>query len=61
MKRMPHLAAAIVSFFVLTLALIGFNDYAQSIEQEYVNALAPLNLSQTLNGITLPTRSALPP
>jgi D-alanine transfer protein len=58
MKRMPHLAAAIVSFFVLTLALIGFNDYAQSIEQEYVNALAPLNLSQTLNGITL-QRAAL--
>src|SRR5271157_4677786 len=58
MKRMPHLTAAIISLVVLTMALIGFNSYAQSLEQQDVNALAPLDLPQTLNGSAL-QRAAL--
>jgi len=58
MKRMPHLTAAIISLVVLTMALIGFNSYAQSLEQQYVNALAPLDLPQALNGSAL-QRAAL--
>ena len=58
MKQRIHLPAALISLFVLIIALIGFNSYAQSIEQKYVNALAPLDLNQTINGIAL-QRAAL--
>ena len=40
------------------MGLIGFNVYARSLEQRYVNALAPLDLTQTINGIAL-QRAAL--
>jgi D-alanine transfer protein len=53
MKATPHLYSGIVSLFVLIIALIGFDFYARSLEQRYVNALAPLNLTQTINGIAL--------
>jgi len=43
---------------ILILILIGFSDYARSLEERYVNALAPLDLSQTINGIAL-QRAAL--
>ena len=58
MKRMPHLTAAIISLVVLTMVLVGFNYYAQSLEQQDVNALAPLDLPQTRNGSAL-QRAAL--
>ena len=58
MKRMPHLTAAIISLVVLTMLLVGFNYYAQSLEQQDVNALAPLDLPQTRNGSAL-QRAAL--
>ena len=38
--------------------LIGFSYYARSLEGHYVNALAPLGLTQTINGIAL-QRAAL--
>ena len=53
MKRMPHLTATIISLIVMTMALIGFNYYAQALEQRDVNALAPLNLPQAINGSAL--------
>ncbi len=53
MKQSPHLTAGITSLVVLALALIGFNFYAQTLEQRYVNALAPLSLPETINGIAL--------
>ncbi len=58
MRSTPHLNAAIISILLLALAMIGFNIYAQSLEQRYVNVLAPLNLNQTINGIAL-QRAAL--
>ncbi|HEY9153372.1 MAG TPA: D-alanyl-lipoteichoic acid biosynthesis protein DltD [Anaerolineales bacterium] len=53
MKQISHLTAAIFSLCVLIVVLIGFNGYARSIERQYVNALAPLDLTQTVNGIAL--------
>jgi len=53
MKQIPHLIATTVSFLVFTIALIGFNYGAQHLEQQYVKALAPLDLTQTNNGIVL--------
>jgi len=41
-----QLNAAIISFAILIMALIGFDMYARSLEQRYVNALAPLDLTQ---------------
>ena len=58
MKQQAHLSAAIISFTILIMALIGFDIFARSLEQRYVNALAPLDLSQTINGIAL-QRAAL--
>ena len=58
MKQRTQLNAAIISFAILIMALIGFDMYARSLEQRYVNALAPLDLTQTINGIAL-QRAAL--
>ncbi len=58
MRSTPHLNAGIISILILILGLIGFDTYARSIEQRYVNALAPLNLTQTINGTAL-QRAAL--
>jgi D-alanine transfer protein len=52
-KERIHLDAAIISFIIIIMALIGFDIYACSLEQRYVNALAPLDLTQTINGIAL--------
>ena len=53
MKQTPHLSATITSVLVLVIALVGFDFYAQHLERQYVNALAPLNLAQARNGIAL--------
>jgi hypothetical protein len=45
-------------FCILIASLIGFNYYAQALEFRYVNALAPLNLTQMENGDAL-QRAAL--
>ena len=58
MKQPIHLNAAIITFIIVILALIGFDVYARSLEGRYVNALAPLDLTQTINGIAL-QRAAL--
>ncbi len=58
MRTTSHLEAGIISILTLTMALIGFDVYARSLEQRYVNALASLDLTQTINGIAL-QRAAL--
>jgi len=58
MKSVPHLNAGIISILILILGSLGFDIYARSLEQRYVNALAPLDLTQTINGIAL-QRAAL--
>ena len=58
MKQRIHLDAAIIAFIIVIMALIGFDIYARSLEQRYVNALAPLDLTQTINGIAV-QRAAL--
>jgi len=58
MRPMPHLNAGIISILILILGSLGFDIYARSLEQRYVNALAPLDLTQTINGIAL-QRAAL--
>jgi D-alanine transfer protein len=58
MRPTPHLGAGSMSILILILALVGFDIYARSLEQRYVNALAPLDLTQTINGIAL-QRAAL--
>ena len=44
--------------FMIILGLIGLDLYPRSLEGRYVNALAPLDLTQTINGIAL-QRAAL--
>jgi D-alanine transfer protein len=58
MKATSHLNAGIISILMIILGLIGFDLYARSLEGHYVNALAPLDLTQTINGIAL-QRAAL--
>ena len=53
MKAAPHLTATVLALLVLAAALAGFNYYAVRLEQRYVNALAPLDLPQTINGTAL--------
>ncbi len=47
-----------ISLFALMASLVGYNFYAQALELRYVNALAPLNLTQMENGDAL-QRAAL--
>ena len=58
MRSTSHLYAGIISILILILILTCFSHYARSLEGRYVNALAPLDLSQTINGIAL-QRAAL--
>ena len=58
MKATSHLNAGIISILMIILGLIGFDLYPRSLEGHYVNALAPLDLTQTINGIAL-QRAAL--
>ena len=58
MRATSHLHAGLVSILILIMGLIGFDLYARSLEGRYVNALAPLDLTQTINGIAL-QRAAL--
>ncbi len=58
MRAASHLHAGLVSILILIMGLIGLDIYARSLEQRYVNALAPLDLTQTINGIAL-QRAAL--
>jgi D-alanine transfer protein len=53
MRAMPHLNAGIVSILILIIGLLGLDFYARALEQRYVNALAPLDLNQTIKGIAL--------
>lgn len=53
MRAASHLHAGLVSILILIMGLIGLDIYARSLEQRYVNALAPLDLTQTINGIAL--------
>ncbi len=54
----PHLAAGAASAALMFLAWIGFNLSATGLENRYVSALIPFELSQTLNG-TAEQRAAL--
>ena len=58
MRSTSHLNAAIISILILTITMTGFDIYARSLEQRDVNALAPFDLTQTINGIAL-QRAAL--
>ena len=58
LERTSHLTAAMISLFALMASLVGYNFYAQALELRYVNALAPLNLTQMENGDSL-QRAAL--
>ena len=58
MRTTSHLNAGIISILMIILGLIGLDLYARSLEGRYVNALAPLDLTQTINGIAL-QRAAL--
>ena len=57
-RPVPHLAAGIISLLALISTLVGFNFYAQGLEERDVNALIPLNLTQMENGVVL-QRAAL--
>jgi D-alanine transfer protein len=57
-KSTPHLTSAILAILLLGAALAKFQSYARSLEQRYANALAPLNLPLTYNGIAV-QRAAL--
>ena len=58
LRPTSHLIAAMISLFTLIASLVGYNYYAQALELRYVNALAPLNLTQMENGDAL-QRAAL--
>jgi len=58
MRSTPHLYSGIISLVIFIAAGIGFDVHARSLEQRTVNALAPLDLDQTINGIAL-QRAAL--
>jgi len=58
MRSTPHLYSGIASLLIFVAAGIGFDAYARTLENRTVNALAPLDLSQTINGIGL-QRAAL--
>ncbi|MCL4529696.1 MAG: D-alanyl-lipoteichoic acid biosynthesis protein DltD [Chloroflexi bacterium] len=53
MKRSPHLISAAAAFLFCIIAAAGFNYYAQSLEQRYINTLNTLDLSQFANGSAL--------
>jgi len=57
-RPLMHLIAGIISLITLIALLVGFNVYAQWLEDRDVNALIPLNLSQMENGVAL-QRAAL--
>ncbi len=60
MRATSHLHAGLVSILILIMGLIGFDLYARSLEGRYVNALAPLDLTQTINGIALQRAASVP-
>ena len=51
--RFPHLCAALVACFLLSAGLLGGIAYADSLEMEYVHAIAPLTLLQKRQGLAL--------
>ena len=53
MKSTVHIRAGIVSILLLCAGMIGFDAYGRSLENRYINALAPLDINQTINGIAL--------
>ena len=53
MRSPPHLSAGIISILLLCAGTLVFDVYVGSLENRYVNALAPLGLIQTINGIAL--------
>ncbi len=53
MKRSPHLVSAAAAFLFCAIAAAGFNLYAQHLEQQYINTLNTLDLSQFANGSAL--------
>ncbi len=48
-----HLVSATVAFLILVGAVIYSDHYASSLEDKYVHALAPLELSQTYTGMVV--------
>ena len=58
MRATPHLYSGISALLILIAAGIGFDVYARSLEHNTANALARLDLNQTINGIAL-QRAAL--
>jgi D-alanine transfer protein len=52
-KRAPHLFAGLAAVLVSLVTAVGFTFYSQSAELNYVNALVPLNLDQTLHGLAI--------
>ena len=53
MKRAPHLVSAAAAFLFCVIAAVGFDTYAQSLEQRYIHTLNTLDLSQFANGSAL--------
>ncbi len=52
-ERFPHLCAALVACFLLSAGLLGGVAYADSLETEYIHALAAMNLQQKRQGLVL--------
>ena len=52
-KNLPHLLPALIAILIFAGILWAGNQYAQSSENRYVHALAPMLLPQTLNGSAL--------
>lgn len=53
MKQSPHLIAGMAAILISVIAAVCFTLYSQSVELNYVNSIAPLNLQQTVSGLAL--------
>ncbi len=53
MNRTPHLTASLTAILVFVIAAAGFQAYAVSLEQRYINTLAAMDLSQFAHGSAL--------
>src|SRR6266571_2225159 len=51
--RRPHLGPIIVAFLLVIGALVGWGQYARSVEGRYIHALAPLLFNQKIVGSAL--------
>ncbi|MDR3574493.1 MAG: D-alanyl-lipoteichoic acid biosynthesis protein DltD [Anaerolineaceae bacterium] len=52
-KDLPHLFPALIAILIFAGLLLAGNQYAQYVENKYVNKLAPMMLPQTMDGSAL--------